>query len=199
MNASKLIASASLVAFLATWGWLSSTTENPPREEGREAALELRRRPSQTDAERRPDPLVRFASSLTEPPATATPTIHGSVYVPAYSQIRLGTGRGHLELATTLSIHNSSRDTAIVLKSVTYHNTQGELVQRYLGRPVALRPFGAIEVFVPVDDLRGGYGANFIVDWASASPVSEPVIEAVMVGTSGTQGYSFVSHGRSLR
>jgi hypothetical protein len=54
-------------------------------------------------------------------------------------------------------------------------------------------------MFVPVNDLRGGTGANFIVEWASPSTVAEPVIEAVMIGTIGTTSYSFVSQGRSVR
>ena len=46
-----------------------------------------------------------FAGSLVEVPSQQIAIRH-TVYVPAYSTIRLGGGQGKLELATTLSIHN---------------------------------------------------------------------------------------------
>jgi hypothetical protein len=199
----KNLATGGMVAILVAL-WLSAlaTSDNPVgegTEQGREMLLGLRSKRERPEVERSSDPLIRFASSVSEPSPSATPKIQASVYVPAYAQIRLGSGRGRIDLATTLSVHNSSRETPIVLRSVTYHNTEGELVEQYLGRPVALRPLGTIEVFVPEDDLRGGPGANFLVNWASVSPVPEPVIEAVMIGRIGPTGYSFVSQGRSLR
>jgi hypothetical protein len=203
MRVNKLTAGGLVAMVTGLCIWVVSTIKDPldgAKEQTWEAAApEPQWKRSQVELEPRSDPLVLFASSLTEVPIGATPTIQAAVYVPAYSHIRAGSGRGRVDLATTLSIHNSSRDTSIVLKSVTYHNTEGELVQSYLGRPAALRPLGTMEVPVPGDDLRGASGANFIVHWASASPVTEPVIEAVMIGVVGTTGYSFVSQGRSLR
>jgi hypothetical protein len=202
MGVNKLVGGG-LVAILAgLWLWMLGTTKNPirdMREQAWTAAQDVRRPAGQAKLAQGSDPLVLFASSLAEVPPSAAPTHRGIVYVPAYSSIRLGSGRAGVNLATTLSIHNSSRESPIILESVSYHNTEGELVQTYLERPVALRPLGTIEMFVPVDDLRGGTGANFVVEWASASPVTEPVIEAVMIGTIGTTSYSFVSQGRSLR
>jgi hypothetical protein len=64
---------------------------------------------------------------------------------------------------------------------------------------VALKPLGTIEMFVANEDLRGGTGANFVVDWAADGPMSEPVVEAVMIGVLGTTSYSFVSQGRNTR
>lgn len=46
------------------------------------------------------------------------------------------------------------------------------------------------------DDSRGGAGANFLVDWGAEQPISEPVVEAVMIGTASQQGISFISPGR---
>jgi hypothetical protein len=87
----------------------------------------------------------------------------------------------------------------LILERADYHNTEGELVQAYLAGPVALKPFGTVEMFVPRDDLRGGTGANFVVEWAAEGATSEPVIETVMMGSMGTTSYSFVSQGRSVR
>jgi hypothetical protein len=38
-----------------------------------------------------------------------------------------------------------------------------------------------------------------VTDWGAHAPIPEPVVEAVMTGTVGATGYSFVSQGRSLR
>jgi hypothetical protein len=200
MSGNKLATGGLVAILLALWLASLATTDNPVGEitdQGRSVLRELRSQGPRHDWERVSDPLVRFAASVSEPSPSITPKIEASVYVPAYAQIRVGSGRGRLDLATTLSIHNSSRDTPIVLRSVSYHNTEGELVEQHLGRPVALRPLGTIEVFVREDDQRGGSGANFVVNWASVYPVPEPVIEAVMIGRVGATGYSFVSQGRS--
>jgi Protein of unknown function (DUF3124) len=50
---------------------------------------------------------------------------------------------------------------------------------------VALKPLGTIEIFVGDEDRRAGMKANFVVDWAADGPISEPVVEAVMIGTQG--------------
>jgi hypothetical protein len=43
-------------------------------------------------------------------------------------------------------------------------------------------------------DRSGGVGANFLVEWTSKEAVSQPIIEAVMIGN----GVSFVSRGSRL-
>ncbi|HEX2136932.1 MAG TPA: DUF3124 domain-containing protein [Microvirga sp.] len=166
------------------------------REQSRTTVAELRSR--HPDGDIASNPLLLFQASLAEA-APAAATVRGTVYVPAYSAMRVGSGRGRIELATTLSIHNTSRDKPLLLERVDYHNTEGELVQAHLDKPVALKPLGTIEMFVANEDLRGGTGANFVVDWAADGPMSEPVVEAVMIGVVGTTSYSFVSQGRNTR
>ncbi len=141
-----------------------------------------------------PGPLQLFADSLAAPAAKTA--VSGRIYVPAYAQIRVGAGTSKLDLATTLSIHNSSADHSIVLRRVAYHGTDGGLMETFVKDPVGLKPLATVEVFVPADDLRGGSGANFVVEWTSPTPVSEPVVEAVMIGTAGATSYSFVSRGQ---
>ncbi len=146
------------------------------------------------------EPLLRFDASLTEAQLDAPRTHRASVYVPAYASIRVAHGRSVVQLAATLSIHNTSRDRPLILERIDYHNTEGQLVQAHLDRPVALKPFGVLEIFVSAEDQRGGAGANFLVEWASDGPISEPVIETVMVGTAySSTSYSFVSQGRNLQ
>ena len=45
----------------------------------------------------------------------------------------------------------------------------------------------------------GGLGANFVVDWASAGEIAEPVIETLMFGSVGNRHFSFVSQGRATK
>jgi hypothetical protein len=165
------------------------------REQGRMALWEMR---SGSIHEWSVDPIHLFRASLAETSPTDA-QVRRSVYVPAYPAIRIMSGRSRIDLATTLSIHNTSREKPLLLERVDYHDTDGELIQGYLEEPVALRPLGTIEMFVAREDRRAGTGANFVVEWAADGPISEPVIEAVMIGTQGNATYSFVSPGRPQR
>lgn len=73
------------------------------------------------------------------------------------------------------------------------------MVESYLKAPVALKPFSTVEVFVPTTDVRGGTGANFVVDWAATGEIAEPVVEALMFGGLGSGHYAFISQGRPLK
>jgi uncharacterized protein DUF3124 len=72
-------------------------------------------------------------------------------------------------------------------------------VQSYLKEPVALKPFSTVEVFIAATDVRGGTGANFVVDWAATGEIAEPVVEALMFGQLGSGHYAFISQGRPIR
>jgi uncharacterized protein DUF3124 len=145
------------------------------------------------------DPLVTFSKSLTAVPDPASLTNRGSFYAPAFSSVRIEQGQTRLNLAITLSIHNSSETEPLVINRIDYFDTSGKLVQRFLGSPIALRPFGTFEIFVSRDDTRGGTGANFVVDWAAKGPIEEPTVETVMIGSIGTNSYSFTTQGRAIR
>ena len=138
-----------------------------------------------------------FTNSLVEPSLDRV-AIRRTVYVAAYSALRLGGGKGKVDLATTLSIHNSSEERPLNLLRVDYHDTAGNLVHSYLPKPIAIRPFGTVETFVPAENTRAGTGANFIVEWTADGRITDPLIEAVMVGTLGAQGFSFTSRGKTM-
>jgi Protein of unknown function (DUF3124) len=140
----------------------------------------------------------RFATSLTALP-TEKLGVTGSFYVPAYSSVSMSEGRLRADFSVTLNIHNASETRPLVLRRIAYFDTNGKPVQSYLKEPVALKPFATIEVFIPTTDVRGGTGANFIVDWAADGPIAEPVIEALMLGGLGTGQYAFISQGRPVK
>ncbi|MEA2897960.1 MAG: hypothetical protein QOJ84_3575 [Bradyrhizobium sp.] len=140
----------------------------------------------------------RFATSLTALPSEKL-GVTGSFYVPAYSSVSLSEGRLRADFSVTLNIHNASETRPLVLRRIAYFDTNGKPVQSYLKEPVALKPFATIEVFIPTTDVRGGTGANFIVDWAADGPIAEPVIEALMLGGLGAGQYAFISQGRPVK
>jgi Protein of unknown function (DUF3124) len=139
-----------------------------------------------------------FADSLTAVP-TQAPVVSGAFYVPVYSSVSMTPGKVRADFPVTLSVHNASESRPLILKRINYFDTSGALVQSYLKEPVALKPFATIEVFIAINDVRGGTGANFIVDWAATGDIAEPVVEALMVGGVGSGHYAFISQGRPIR
>jgi hypothetical protein len=139
-----------------------------------------------------------FADSLTALPAEP-PTVSGAFYVPVYSSVSMTPGKLRADFSVTLSVHNASETQRLVLKRIDYFDTAGKPVESYLKEPVALKPFATVEVFIASSDVRGGTGANFVVDWAATGQIAEPVVEALMVGGVGSGHYAFVSQGRPIR
>jgi hypothetical protein len=139
-----------------------------------------------------------FSGSLTAMPSENL-GVSGAFYVPVYSSVSMSQGKLRAEFSVTLSIHNASETRPLVLRRIAYFDTSGKLVESYLKEPVALKPFSTVEVFVPVTDVRGGTGANFVVDWAATGEIAEPVVEALMFGGLGSGHYAFISQGRPLK
>lgn len=143
-------------------------------------------------------------STQSQPPATLYPVSASNlqivtgqtIYVPAYSSIFYGNATQTMDLGVTLAIHNTDTDSPIIIQSVTYHDTNGELVREYIDSPVEVPPLATTGFVVEDNDRSGGWGANFIVIWGAEQPVYEPIIEAIMVSTRGNQGISFISPGR---
>jgi hypothetical protein len=139
-----------------------------------------------------------FAGSLTAMPSENL-GISGAFYVPVYSSVSMSQGKLRADFSVTLSIHNASETRPLVLRRIAYFDTGGKMVESYLKTPVALKPFSTVEVFVPTTDVRGGTGANFVVDWASTGEIAEPAVEALMVGSVGAGHYAFISQGRPIK
>jgi hypothetical protein len=118
------------------------------------------------------------------------------VFVPAYSEIFYGYADQTLELTTTLAIHNTDLSIPIIVNSVRYFDTDGNLVREFIEQPVQLHPMATTGFVIESSDTSGGWGANFLVEWVAEEPVHEPVIEAVMVSREGVEGVSFISTGR---
>lgn len=121
------------------------------------------------------------------------------IYVPVYSHIYHYNGQEMFELAATLSIRNTDLTNSIIITSVRYYDSNGKLVKKYLERPIQLDALASTDFFINRNDTSGGLGANFIVEWVAEKEISEPIVEAVMIGTDFQQGISFISPGRVIK
>jgi hypothetical protein len=125
-------------------------------------------------------------------------SVHQAVYVPVYSHIYYDGGRPYL-LEAMLSIRNVDPKRPVYVSAVEYYDTDGKLSKKQVDRLIRLKPLQTIEFLVERHDVTGGSGANFIVEWhASTEDTHAPLIEAVMVGRSGTNAISFVRKSEPL-
>ncbi len=122
-----------------------------------------------------------------------------TIYVPAYSEIYYAGGGRTLDLAVTLTIHNTDFSHPIIITSVRYYDTHGQPVKEYLAQPQRLGPLASTDFFVEASEQSGGLGTNFIVEWVAEEAVYEPIVEAIMLNTSAAQGISFTSPGRVIK
>jgi hypothetical protein len=124
--------------------------------------------------------------------------VHQAAYVPVYSHIYYDGGRPYM-LEITLSIRNIDPNEPVYLSKADYYDTDGKLSKSKIDRLIVLEPLQTIEFLVERHDASGGSGANFIVEWHAADKsVHAPLIEAVMVGRSGTNAISFVRKSEPL-
>jgi len=124
--------------------------------------------------------------------------VHQAAYVPVYSHIYYDGGRPYM-LEITLSIRNIDPNEPVYLSKADYYDTDGKLSKSKIDRLIVLEPLQTIEFLIERHDASGGSGANFIVEWhAEDKSVHAPLIEAVMVGRSGTNAISFVRKSEPL-
>lgn len=125
---------------------------------------------------------------------------HGElVYVPIYSSVYHQTADREYLLTATMSVHNVDLTENIEISAVSYFDTQGRVVSEFLREPAVLGPLATRHFIVPQADRSGGPGANFLVKWESEADVTRPIIEAVMISTTGQQGISFTTQGAAIR
>jgi len=71
-------------------------------------------------------------------------------------------------------------------------------VKSLVSKTLILPPMQSIDYVIDRDDTSGGTGANFIVTWG-AHRDTKPMFQAVMIGTTGQHGLSFVTNGISIK
>jgi len=124
-----------------------------------------------------------------------------TIYIPSYANVISGPPIFMVvSLRANLIIHNTDLSQPITMVRIDHYDTDGKLVDKYLLQPVKLNPLAAMRVVVK-EPKKGdeGLGANFIVQWEAAKKVNEPIIDCLMLGTLGNQGFSFTSQGRIIQ
>ena len=124
------------------------------------------------------------------------------VYVPAYSQIHSvfpNTSDSRISLAVTLSIRNTDINNPIIIKSVSYYGDDGTLLKEYIETPFRLSKMASVSYNISRSDVSGGIGANFIVEWGATQIVTEPYIQAIIIGAEGNRGFSWRNPGYIIK
>ena len=139
--------------------------------------------------------LVNFSGSAL---AAAKLVKSQTVYIPSYSNVISGPPIYMVvPLRANLVIHNTDPAQAITLARIDEYDTEGKKVSSYLTAPVVLNPLGAMRVVVKESKKEAeGLGANFIIQWHAEKKVTEPIIECLIIGSLGAQGFSFTTQGR---
>lgn len=148
-----------------------------------------------------PAPTPQTSALITASPGVDAGPPHGKgavVYVPVYSSIYVGEGNQTSDLTVTLTVRNTDREAPITVTAARYYNTAGGLLHSYVEEPAVLGPLASADTVVRESDTRAGVGGSFVVEWSAPVDVSEPVIEAIMIGAGSQQGISFVSEGRVI-
>jgi hypothetical protein len=121
-----------------------------------------------------------------------------TIYVPLYSHVLTADNAQPLNLAATVFVRNVDPGRPIVLARAQYFDSGGKPVRSFLARPLKIEPLASVDFFVKESDVSGGASPSVIVEWVSEEKARDPVVESVMIGTSGTQGISFTCPGRVL-
>jgi hypothetical protein len=126
--------------------------------------------------------------------------LNQSIYVPLYSHIYADERFKDkpFALTATLFIRNTDPERTLVLDTVDYYDSHGKKLRSYIDKPVTVGPLASIRFIIPESNKEGGSGAKFLVHWRAEKPVTEPIVESVMIGTKMQQGISFISQGRVI-
>jgi hypothetical protein len=143
-------------------------------------------------------PAPAFDSSTLSVPDEGGRKLRGQVlYMPAYSSIPYKNGSYH-DLGAFLALHNTDLGRPITILKVDLFDSDGAMIEACVAEARRLAPLATALFPVTIKGRRGA-GANFIVEWSSDSPVSEPLVESVMKDLGSNLGISFLSQGRIIR
>lgn len=151
-----------------------------------------------TPSEVPPPPIVSSPKLVNLDP-TFQAAMGQTIYVPIYSHIYYENRQKSFDLAATLSIRNTDLTNPMVVTAVRYYDTDGKLLRQYVEKPIQLNALASTDFVVDRNDISGGSGANFIVEWVAETEISEPIVEAVMIGSALQQGISWISPGKVIK
>jgi hypothetical protein len=122
------------------------------------------------------------------------------VYVPVYPTAFYSKDFKTYDLIATLNIRNTSLENSIRINKIEYYNTNGNLIKTYIeNESIILKPLQTVQLIIQDDNKNSDKGSDVIVEWASESAVSSPIVEATMVSASGQVGLSFITTGKVIK
>ena len=124
--------------------------------------------------------------------------IQGKTYLSVYSQIYSETEHRIHNLTATVSLRNINTTDSVYIDKATYFNTHGEAIRNYFEKTIFIAPMETVEIIIDEHDKEGGTGANFVFDWRIKQNSNAPFFESVMITTSGQQGISFTTQGKTI-
>lgn len=139
-----------------------------------------------------------WLSTATGAQEVRNPSSGQTIYLPIYSHMLYGnvgkSGKASQVLLSALvSIRNTDGRRPLRILSARYYDTLGKLIGERIPAPVAIPPYGTLELFVELNDASGGSGANFIIKWDSEAPVNPPLVEALHANMDGGKAVIFMT------
>jgi hypothetical protein len=121
------------------------------------------------------------------------------LYMPVYSNLPYNKGNTRFDMKGYVAIHNTDLGERIRITRVIFFDNDGKPVFDFLkGAPCELPPLAAKDFHIPYED-KSGLGANFLVEWVSDRPVTEPLVECVTVSLIPNQSLALLSRGKVIR
>ncbi len=124
---------------------------------------------------------------------------YGKSYLSIYSQIYSSSEHKTHNLTAMVSLRNTSDLDTIYLLKAEYFDTHGSSIRTYFDKPVYLRPMETTEIIIDEQDVTGGTGSNFIIEWKIPKNCPEPLFEGIMNSTMGQQGLSFTTQSQRIK
>ena len=108
------------------------------------------------------------------------------LYLPIYSVVQYGDrdrsgAARELPVSALVSVHNTDLERPIRLLGARYYATDGKFLRDFVPSARVLKPMETVEFLVERRDVVGGSGANFVIQWEAAAPVSPPLVQALHV------------------
>jgi hypothetical protein len=142
---------------------------------------------------------IHSGASETTAPAEEKIVNGQTLYAPIYSQVVTADGGHPFNLAATLFVRNTDRSKPIILTRVEYFDSGGKSLRSFIKSPIKIEPMASVDFFIEESDETGGPSPSFLVEWVATEAVSSPLVESVMIGTTGSQGVSFTCQARVVQ
>jgi hypothetical protein len=140
----------------------------------------------------------RAGISELEPGATLPTAAGQSIYVPIHARVAAEDGRP-IRLAVNVAVRNADDTRPILVTVLRHRDADGKTVRDYLRAPARLAPRATLDVLLKDPDAAApAPAASVLVEWVADRAVAPPIVEAVMIGTTGGQGISFAERGQVI-